>query len=392
MKKRVLTVFALASLSFAALTVSCSDDDNKPAGPTSTFVLDRNNFKGEIEDGEVILESGTYKLTGPLVVGADAKLTIKAGVIIEATRTTETDDEVRYIAIAQDGEIDVQGTAASPVVMTAEVKEPQAWGGLVLCGRATINTSATGARAEVSDLPYGGNQDDDSSGTIKYLRVEYPGFSYSASKEFNGVSFFGVGRGTTVEHVQVYESSDDGFEWFGGTVNTKWLSVVNVHATKVGDDLFDWTEGWVGTNENWYGKRTNGGNRGIEADNNANNRALTPISNPTITNLTLIGNNGGSENQAIKLREGTKAVFNNVVLSNFGTGFDVQHAETLAFVTSGATKATGVKFDNIPADRKAIDATNASNINSIFTENASATGAGAGTEVPAWAQGWTRNN
>jgi len=385
MKKRFLTLFALATLSVATTTVvSCSDDDNKTSAPVSSFILERDNLKGDIRDGEVVLESGTYKLTGVLIVRANAKLTIKPGVIIEATQPT--DNVIRYIAVEQDGDIDVQGTSSSPVIMTSTVKEPGSWGGLVLCGKARINSGTT-ARAEVSDLTYGGTTDNDSSGSLKYLRIEFPGFAYSASKEFNGISFFGVGNGTTVENVQIFDSSDDGFEFFGGSVNTKNLSVINVHPTKVGDDLFDWTEGWSGTNENWYGKRTNGGNRGMEGDNNATNRAVTPISNPTIKNVTLIGNGAGSENQAVKLREGTNGKFENVVLSNWGTGFDVQHAESLAFVTAGSLKATGVKFDNVTTK-----AVGADNINTMFTENASATGAGDGTNVPAWATGWTRNN
>ena len=389
MKNRVLTLFAVASISFAAFTVSCSgDDDNKNTTPPSSFVVDRNNLQGEITDGEAILESGTYKLTGSLIVGPNAKLTIRPGVIIEATDFAQG-QEIRYIAVEQDGEIDVQGSAQSPVIMTSTTKVPGSWGGLVVCGKARINKGDR-ARAEVSNLWYGGTEDNDNSGSIKYLRIEYPGYSYNSEKEFNGVSFFAVGSGTTVENVQVYESSDDGFEWFGGSVNTKNLSVINVSATKPGDDLFDWTEGWSGTNENWYGKRTNGGNRGIEADNNSDNHSATPISNPTIKNLTLVGTgeaDSGSEAQAIKLRVGTNAKFENVVINNWKRGFDVQHAESLAFVTAGTLKATGVKFENVTTK-----AVGADNINTMFTESTTATGAGNGADVPTWATGWTRNN
>ncbi|HNU59764.1 MAG TPA: hypothetical protein PKI08_07420, partial [Aquaticitalea sp.] len=122
-----------------------------------------------------------------------------------------------------------------------------------------------------------------------------------------------------------HEGSDDGFEWFGGSVNAKYLVVTN-YASEVGDDLFDWTEGWNGIGEYWYGKRTNPGNRGIEADNNSNNHLASPVSNPTIKNLTLIGigeSDTSSETQALKLRVGTKGIFDNVVISNWKTGFDI---------------------------------------------------------------------
>jgi len=387
MKKPILRLFSLALLSFtfATTTVSCSSDDNTPEEQNpGDFVVDRNDLKGEIKSGEhVTLSDGTYKLTGKLVVANGGKLTIKAGVKIEATSLSSDNDfnAVRYIAVGQGGQIFVEGTSSNPVVMTAEQHTPGSWGGLVLCGKAPINKGTT-ATAEVSELTYGGTDVTDNSGSIKYLRIEYSGYAYNADKEFNGLSMFGVGNGTTIDYVQVHEGSDDGFEWFGGTVDASHLIVTN-YASEVGDDLFDWTEGWNGTGENWYGIRTNDGNRGIEADNNSNNEAATPISNPTIKNLTLIGNNGGGENHAIKLRVGTKAQFDNVVLKNWGTGFDVQAAPDLSAGYVGMElKATNVKFENVttPANATA---------EGIYTENETATGAGNGTATPSWAQGWS---
>lgn len=393
MKKPISKLFSLTllSLTLAATTVSCSSDDSTPVveQPTSDFKVDRNALTGEIKSGHVTLTDGTYKLTGKLIVANGAKLTIKAGVKIEATALGAGQfDAVRYIAVAQGGQIFIEGTSSNPVIMTAEEKAPGKWGGLVICGKAPINKGAT-ATAEVSELTYGGSDANDNSGSIKYLRIEYSGYSYNADKEFNGLSMFGVGKGTTIDYVQIHDGSDDGFEWFGGTVDAKHLVVTNFHS-EVGDDLFDWTEGWNGLGENWYGKRTNGGNRGIEADNNSNNHAATPIANPTIKNLTLIGNNGGSENQAMKLRVGTKGSFDNVVLSNFGTGFDVEHDEGISYVASGELKATRVKFDNVATKSKGkkTDGT-AADVSAIFTEDATATGAGNGTATPTWATGWT---
>lgn len=391
MKKTISSILGLTALSISFFTMSCSNDDNTNSNPPTTFVLDRNNLQGEINDGEVILESGTYKLTGKLIVNANAKLTIKPGVIVEATPATAGDfGAVRFIGVAQDGEIDVQGTAANPVVMTSTNTSPGSWGGLVICGRAPINKGNT-ASAEVSDLTYGGTDANHSSGSIRYLRLEYTGFAYNSDKEFNGLSLFGVGKGTTIEYVQSYEGSDDGFEFFGGTVDTKYLVVFN-SADQVGDDLFDWTEGWIGVNQFWYGKRTNPGNRGIEADNNSNNHLATPISSPTINNITLVGtgaNDTSTEHQAMKLRVGTKAIFDNVVLSNWKVGFDVQHDESVGYAGT-SLKATNVRFDNVITKSTGKNTAGASaDVNSMFTENATATGAGNGAGVPSWAQGWT---
>ncbi|MFA9187276.1 hypothetical protein AAGV33_02905 [Flavobacterium sp. FBOR7N2.3] len=393
MKKTISTILGLAALSLVTLTTSCSNDDNKNEEPTSDFVVVRENLQGEINSGEVILESGTYKLTGKLIVKNTATLTIKPGVIIEATALGANQFEaVRYIAVAQGGKIDVQGTATTPVIMTAEVKSPAAWGGLVLCGKAPINKGNT-ATAEVSELAYGGSEANDNSGSIKYLRIEYSGYSYNSDKEFNGLSLFGVGKGTTVDYVQVYEGSDDGFEWFGGTVDAKHLVVSNKDATSVGDDLFDWTEGWNGNGENWYGIRTNAGNRGIEADNNSNNHLASPISFPNIKNLTLIGagtNDTSSESQAFKLRVGTKGKFDNVVLKGWKTGFDVQHDESVGYAGSDLL-ATNVKFEEVTTKSKGTNtAGTAVDVANVFTESTTATGAGNGSGVPAWTQGWTK--
>lgn len=381
-------LFKLAVLSLFVANVSCSSDDDN-GGSTSTFVLERDNLQGTINDGVVTLESGTYKLTGKLVVGNNATLVIKPGVIVLATELAENQFEsVRYIAVAQGGKIDVQGTSANPVVMTCEDQTPGAWGGLVICGKAPINKGTT-ASAEVSDLTYGGTEVNDDSGSIKYLRIEYSGYAYNADKEFNGLSMFGVGKGTTIEYVQVHEGSDDGFEWFGGTVDAKYLVVTNF-SSEVGDDLFDWTEGWNGVGQYWYGKRTNNGNRGIEADNNANNHLAAPISNPSISNLTLIGNNAGPENQAMKLRVGTKAQFDNIVLSNWGTGFDIQHDESVGYVANNQLRATNVKFENVTLISKGTTTAGETvDVSAVYTVNESATGAGNGTAKPTWANGWT---
>lgn len=393
MKKTISKLLGSVFLASLLFTTSCSSDDDSPSDEDgTTFVLERDNLQGDINNGEVILESGTYKLTGKLIVNAGAKLTIKEGVKIEATSVASSDfAAVRYIAVAQGGLIDVQGTASNPVVMTAATQAPGAWGGLVVCGKAPINKGIT-ASAEVSDLTYGGSEPNDNSGSIKYLRLEYTGFAYNSEKEFNGLSLFGVGSGTTIEYVQAYEGSDDGFEFFGGTAHAKYLVASNF-SEQVGDDMFDWTEGWSGTGENWYGIRTNAGNRGIEADNNSNNHLATPISNPTIKNLTLVGLGAAdtsSETQAIKLRVGTKAQFDNVVLSNWKTGFDVQHDESLGYVTAGSLVATNVKFDNITTLSTGKNTAGAAvDVSAMFSVNENATGAGNGTAKPTWANGWT---
>ncbi|MBS7231787.1 hypothetical protein KHA90_12195 [Flavobacterium psychroterrae] len=396
MKKSILNFVTVIALSGGLLT-SCSSDDNNTKTPTSTFVADAANFKGTIADGEVVLDaSKTYKLTGAIKVENGATLTIPAGTTIEGTGGTAS-----YIAIAQGGKINVNGTAAKPVIMTATVKEAGKWGGLVICGKAPINRVSGGAStatSEVAELTYGGTNSADNSGSIKYLRIEYAGAAFNSEKEFNGLSFFGVGSGTVVENVEAYHGADDGFEFFGGSVNTTNLISIGNE-----DDQFDWTEGWNGTNTNWYGKLDFGkGNRGIEADNFEFGYAFTPIANPTITNISLVGPGSTAavanfaENQAIKLRRGTKGIITNVVLSAWATGIDVENDETIAFVGTSLKVSNVLFVTDVPAKTKGkktavAPATSgvSADVSAILTESATATGAGNGVLAPTWAAGWS---
>ena len=378
-----LAVLALSSLIF----ISCSDDENSPTeenpieNPGESFVANPNDFKGIISSGTITLDATKeYKLTGSLIIANGGKLIIPAG-----TKITGTGGTSAYIAVAQGGKIEVNGTATNPVVMTGAQKVPGNWGGLVICGKAPINKGAT-ATAEVSDLTYGGTDVNDNSGSIRYLRIEYAGANFSSEKEFNGLSLFGVGKGTTIEYVQLHEGSDDGIEFFGGTVNTKYI--VSSHNE---DDQFDWTEGWNGTNEFWFAKQSsNSGNRGIEADNNSNNHLASPISFPKITNLTLIGRGEtGDEPQALKLRVGTYALIDNVVLSNWKVGIDIQHNESIDAIGTNL-KITNVKFENVTEKSKGKKTDDSAvDVSAVFVENNNATGAGSGTNIPNWAQGWT---
>lgn len=389
MKKSFLKLFGILAVSAAVLTSCSKSEDDEPTQPSSTFVADANNFQGNINDGTVTLNAGlVYKLTGKIQVNSGATLTIPAGTRIEGVTGTSS-----YIAIAQGGQINVLGTASNPVIFTSgkTTKAPGDWGGLVICGKAPINIGATTAQSEVADLTYGGSIANDNSGTIQYLRIEYAGAAFNATKEFNGVSFFGVGSGTVVQNVEAYHGADDGFEWFGGTVNTSNLVSIGNE-----DDQFDWTEGWNGTNTNWYGKLDFGkGNRGIEADNYEFNFDANPNSNPTISNITLIGPGSAAdaniytENQAFKLRRGTKGIFNNVFIKDFKVGFDVEHDQTIAYVANQTLKAADVKFDGIVTNTKGkkTDAS-ASDVSGIATISEAVTGAGNASAAPSWTAQW----
>ena len=390
MKTTITKVFGILAFSAAFFTSCSSDDNGKSQTPSSSFVVNPTDFKGTITDGVVTLDANVvYKLTGKIQINSGAVLTIPAGTKIEGVSGTTS-----YIAVAQGGKLNVNGTAAKPVLMTSGLATKKAgdWGGLVICGKAPINRvtgGTTTAQSEVADLTYGGTMADDNSGSITYLIVEYAGAAFNSEKEFNGISLFGVGSGTVFQNVQAIHGADDGFEFFGGAVNTSNLISIGNE-----DDQFDWTEGWNGTNTNWYARLDFGkGNRGIEADNFEFGFANTPIANPSITNISLVGPGATAdaanfaENSAIKLRRGTKAIFTNVYISAWKVGVDVEHDETLAFVGT-ALKVTNVTFMDVPAKSKGKNTAGGTvDVTAGITEGTS-TGAGAGAGVPTWASQW----
>lgn len=391
MKKVIFKFFGIAALSSAVFFTSCSGDDEGGENPIDSNSLTWEEAltasqSGPIQGKTVTLTAGSYELSGKLVIGDGSVLTIPAGTTITATSANA------YVAIAQGGKIDAQGNSTSPIVFTSaqsiwlpNTQGQGSWGGLVICGKAPINKAST-ATSEVADLTYGGNEPNDNSGILKYIRIEYAGKIITGEKEFNGLTLFGVGAGTTVSYIQAYHGSDDGFEFFGGTVNTDHLV-----STGNEDDQFDWTEGWHGTNSYWYGKEGfSSGNRGMECDNLEANFDVTPISEPTVSNLTLIGlGNQGAEPQGLKLRHGTKAHFSNVVLANWATGIDIQHDQSLSFIPSGLF-VQGVKFVNVITNAKGTNTAGGSvDVSNAYSVNNNATGAGNGVNLPDWAQGWT---
>lgn len=330
MKKnwKFATMALIAGVSLFA--TSCSSDEdpvNNPSdGGEDTYVLDSDITEN------VTLETGkTYTLNGGVHVKSGATLTIQPGVTIVA----QHDETVDYILIEQGAKIDAQGTAAQPIVMTSEKKEAGAWGGLHICGYAHTNNGS--GKSEIGNAPYGGNNDADNSGTLKYIRLEYTGYAFDEEHEANGVSFYGVGNGTTVEHLQAYQGSDDGFEFFGGSVNVKYMVV-----TSCSDDSFDWTEGWNGKAQFLVAYQEGESSLGyacdclMECDNNGTNNAATPVAHPTIANATLIGNGGDA--QGVRLRAGTQVELYNTIITGKGKPLTVETNETENALKDGTSK------------------------------------------------------
>lgn len=320
--------YALIMVSVLNVFVACDDNDEpEPTPPNPEELV----LKGELT-GEKTLKSGnTYELIGGYQVKSGGDLIIEAGVTINATRSI--DGQPDYIIIEQGGKIHANGTKEKPIVMSSTRQQPGSWGGVHICGKAPINLAGGTGKSEIGDAAFGGTNPTDNSGTMRYVRLEYTGFAFSETKESNGLTMYGVGNGTTIEYVQVYKGSDDGFEWFGGTVNGKYL--VSTHSE---DDSFDWTDGWVGKGQFWVAMQdtkspgadgTANGDCLIEADNREDNFGNTPQSCPTLANLTLVGNkDSNKQKRGIRLRAGTAVKIYNTLVIGKPSPVTVATAET----------------------------------------------------------------
>lgn len=391
MKKIILSLAAIVAISLT----SCSSDDDGSKQPSCTDGIQNGSetgidcggsctpcdpgvnteLEGDITEDITLDASVEYQLTGALVIQDGGSLTIPAGTTIKATGGTSA-----YIAVAQGGQIFVNGTSANPVVMTSGSTTPSAgdWGGLVVCGKAPTNVG-TSATSEVADLTYGGDVANDNSGSIRYLRLEYTGATFTNTKEFNGLSLFGVGSGTTVEYIQSYNGGDDGIEFFGGTVNGRYLVSINS-----GDDSIDFADGWAGTGEYWYIE--GGAKAGIEGSNNGDNGNAAPVTNATLNNITVVGPVG--EGALFYKEGGGNFSINNFYISGADLGVKVSNTDTEAAVRleADALEMTNVQFADTPGGFVKTDYTGT---NQDFIVEGITTGAGNGAAAPDWTAGWT---
>lgn len=340
--------YSLALIAGMSVLTACSSDDNNDNdgngnNGNGNEIENGTTLKGTITSDVTLTAGSTYKLSGEYIVEDGATLNIEAGVKIISIY----DDIVDYILVKQGGKINAVGTSSAPIVMTSEKEEPGAWGGIHICGKAHTNAEGGKGSSEIGGATYGGNDDADNSGTLKYVRVEYSGYAFDSEHEANGITFYGVGNGTTVEYCQAYKGSDDGFEFFGGSVN-----VSNLVSVSCSDDSFDWTEGWNGTATNLVAYQEAEETLGydcdclIEADNNENNYAATPVAHPVLKNLILVGNNSAAGNRGIRLRRGTQVEIDGAKVCGKKNAVTLESEETENALLAGTSKLANMTVDS----------------------------------------------
>lgn len=321
---KFLLVFAiLTSISFAQNIITVKDADISPGNPYS---MTSNNIY--LLDGFVFVEQGSI-------------LNIEAGTVIKGKAVPTTGDNASALIISQGGQIFAEGTANNPIIFTAEaddVNDPDdltysdrgLWGGVLILGRASVNT--TSGTGQIEGIPsteprglYGGGStpdDDENSGVLLYVSIRHGGAEIGSGNEINGLTLGGVGRGTTIEYVEVYANVDDSFEWFGGTVNTRYLV-----SAFPGDDSFDYDEGWTANNQFWFAIHDpfEGGGRMGEHDGGTVPEDGLPFAIPVIYNVTYIGA-GSTENpqgdgaESIIFRDNAGGKYYNSIITEYNGG------------------------------------------------------------------------
>lgn len=281
-----------------------------------------------------------------------------------------------YVRIARGSRIVADGTKDKPIIFSAvrDLRDNQAteadrglWGGVQINGNGLTNKCSDADRQATSTNPhnchvtsegrpasYGGNNNEESSGVLRYVQIRHAGFEVVDGDELNGLTLNAVGSGTTLEYVQVYTTLDDGFEMFGGAVDMK-----NVVAVNVGDDSIDYSEGWAGDIQFALVVQTSGSNRCIEADNTGDSQPddLAPYTKGRVSNMTCITSNvdtnGGSapsskgDAEGPLYREGTYFEQYNSIITSNASGmasnecFETESAQTIAGINSGISAASG---------------------------------------------------
>lgn len=343
MKKISLMLMMMATFAMTSCDRTDDDDDGNV-----------NPIGGEVKVTSAITQNTTwtannkYILEGFIYVESGATLTIEPGTIIKGDAFTKG-----TLIIKPGAKIDAEGTVAKPIVFTSNKAKGSRnygdWGGIIILGNSTVNkTDATIEGENVSK--FGGNNATDNSGTLKYVRIEFAGIAFETDKEINGLTFGGVGSGTTIDYVQVSYSGDDAYEWFGGTVNAKHLvSYKNL------DDDFDTDWGFSGNIQYGYILRDPSvadqcecsDSNGFESDNDGSGSDARPLTSAKFANITMVmgeGSVNAKHARAFRIRRNSAISIYNAYAVGAWTrgGLTLQGGNTNSNLINGTSAIKGV--------------------------------------------------
>ena len=297
--------------------------------------------------GKQTLKKGTYTLKGWVYIADGAELTIEPGTVIKGDKVTKA-----ALIAERGGKLIARGTKTEPIVFTSaqpkNSRRPGDWGGVILCGKAENNQQEMqiegGPRSK-----HGGSDNTDNSGVLSYVRIEFAGYPFNTDKEINGLTLGSIGSGTQIDHVQVSYSNDDSFEWFGGTVNAKYLV-----AYKGWDDDFDTDNGYSGNVQFGLVIRDSrladvSQSNGFESDNCADGSAVSPWTSATFSNITFVGPklDASFQNKTDYINGGNYFPNNGSALGKFQSAMHIRRNSRLNCVNSFAVGyPIGIILDN----------------------------------------------
>lgn len=357
MKKKIFFLAAFSALLIAGCRKIEMDGEKEviivPGGGNGGGSGTTITLTGRINADTILRKENTYILKDKVYLVGDHTMTIEPGTTIKGAYSGS---DVAVLVISRGSKLVANGTVDAPIVFTSNSPAPASgdWGGIVICGKASVNTTFAGTGGgpgilEVegginnanSDALAGGGatpNDDDSSGVLRYVRIEYAGYAFQPDKEVNSLTLAAVGRKTVIDHVQVSYAKDDGFEWFGGTVNCKYLI-----SYKTQDDDFDTDNGFSGSVQFGLIIRDSliadlSKSEAFESDNHSSGGTMTPQTKAVFSNITAFGplatlNNIGNSNylgSAAQIRRNSSISIFNTAIVGWPSGIEISDKDGTA--------------------------------------------------------------
>ncbi|WP_373513799.1 T9SS C-terminal target domain-containing protein [Persicitalea sp.] len=360
---------------FGALVVgftACDKDD--PTPPTPPTPTGPSMISGNITTNTTWTADKKYVLDGFVYVKDGVTLTIEPGTIIRGDKQKKGS-----LIVERGGKIMAVGTKEKPIVFTSNLPAGQRaagdWGGVIIMGKAPQNKPGDPVIEGEGTAKYGGDQPNDNSGKLKYVRIEFAGVALATDNEINGLTMGGVGSGTEIDYVQVSYGGDDSFEWFGGTVNAKHL--ISYRGL---DDDFDTDNGFSGNVQ--YGLIIRdpkvadqaGDSNAFESDNDGTGTTATPQTSAKFANITATiapGTLDSKYRSALRLRRNTAlSVYNSLFVAPYVKGLEVENPPTIENYKTGKLVVQGLVLQGAVTPLVGVDETifnTAANKNKVYT-------------------------
>jgi hypothetical protein len=391
--RKLLVLFAILGL------FSCQKELGGDDAPINTPLS--TTLTGNINTTTTLTSDKVWTLKGYVYVTDGAKLIIQPGTTIISDIS-----EKGALCIERGAQIIAEGTTTKPIVFTSGKavgeRTPGDWGGIVILGRAKTNRTSEPTIEGGIGRAFGGTNDFDNSGVLKYVRIEYAGIAAMPNSEINALTLGGVGSGTIIENVQTIYANDDAFEFFGGTVSPK-----NLYAFATADDDFDFDFGYTGTITNGVAKRdpqfvdSGDAGNGVECDNDGTGSSAQPVTHPKLFNMVLIGPNVSTalanHNLGLRFRRATQFTMkNSIVWGWMKGGLSLESNETAQFVKDGVsvfeTNSVGTFNPTLNFISRATTILTNDQLKTLALSknNKEIVSVLDGLDKPIWSNGWTR--